>query len=493
MAEIPLHPPQSETAPSSGSSLARLEGPVPGDPFLIAGGDPSAAGYLREEWFVSGSACGYALRGERGLDGRWEAARAGRASFRTRIVVLRPEDPARFDGTTVVEWMNVSGGLDAAPDCLFLRRHLMRQGSVWVGVSAQKAGIDGGGLVPGMPLKQVNAARYGSLVHPGDAFAFDVYTQVGRALRAPGAGPLGALRTQRLVAIGESQSAGFLVTYVNAVDPIERCFDAFLIHGRPGAAPPLDGAYLRAASAGGDLSAGTAALLTGGHRIREDARVPVLTFQSETDVVTLGGGRARQPDSERFRLWEVAGAAHFDTYGLVAAHADREGIPVEELAGHLAPTAQVMGMSAASPVNSGPQQHYVLHAALSHLVRWVREGAPPPAAPRLETRDASGSALVRDELGIARGGIRTPWVDAPSAVLSGEPPGGDGFLFLFGRTAPLAPEALARLYPGGPLEHASKFEAATRAALRAGFLLDADADEIRALARHGRQPSGFRA
>jgi len=471
---------------------ARLEGPVPGDPFLIAGGDPAAAGYLREEWFLEGAASSYALRGERGEDGRWEAARAASAPFKTRIVVLRPEDPARFDGTTVVEWMNVSGGLDAAPDCLFLRRHMMRQGSVWVGVSVQKAGIDGGGLVPGMPLKQVNAARYGSLVHPGDAFAFDIYSQVGRTLRTRGSGPLGPLVPQRLIAIGESQSAGFLVTYVNAVDPIERCFDAFLIHGRPGTAPPLDGVYLRSAGPGGDLSR-VSALMTSGHRIREDVRVPVLTFQSETDVVALGGGRARQPDSERFRLWELAGAAHFDTYGLVAAHADREGIPVEELAGHLAPVTAFMGMKAGSPVNSGPQQHYVLNAALDHLVRWVREGKPAPEAPRLESTDATGTALVRDELGIVRGGIRTPWVEAPTAVLSGDPPGGDGFLFLFGKTLPLDAEALARLYPGGQTEHVARFEAATKAALQAGFLLDADAEEIRALARHGRQPSGWRA
>jgi len=471
------------------SPTARFEGPVSGEPFLVGVVEPAGAGYVREEWLVTGTATSYALRGERSTDGRWEAEPAGRAPFRTRIVVLRPADPARFDGTTLVEWMNVSGGIDAAPDWFFLRRHLMRQGSAWVGVSAQKAGIDGGGLVPGMPLKQANAARYGSLEHPGDAFAFDIYSEVGRALRTPGSGPLGALATRHLIAIGESQSAGFLVTYVNAVDPIERCFDAFLIHGRPGTAAALDGSYLRAA-ADGDVSK-VGALISEGHRIREDVRVPVLTFQSETDVVTLGGGRARQPDGPRFRLWELAGAAHFDTYGLMASHVDREGIGVEELAARLAPTAQLLGMTAGTAVNSGPQQHYVLNAALAHLVRWVRDGTPPPEAARLESLDAAASRLARDPLGIARGGIRTPWVDAPTAVLSGDPPGGDGFLFLFGRTIPFDAETLAGLYPGGAEEHVKRFEGALAAALRAGFLLDADAAEICALARHGRQPSGW--
>ena len=91
-----------------------------------------------------------------------------------------------------------------------------------------------------------------------------------------------------------------------------------------------------------------------------------------------------------------------------------------------------------------------------------------------------------------RGGIRTPWVEAPSAVLSGDPPGGEGFLFLFGKTVVLDPATLARLYPGGPEEHYTRFDAATTEAVDAGFLLEADADEIRGLARVGRQPSGWR-
>jgi hypothetical protein len=472
-------------------SGSKLEGPIPGDPFLMVGAwDLAAAGYVREEWFVSGSASSYALEGERGEDGQWEASLADTAAFKTRLVVYRPVDAARFSGTAVVEWLNVSGGVDAAPDWLFLHRHLMREGAVWVGVSAQKAGIDGGGLVPGMPLKQANVDRYGSLLHPGDAYAFDIYAEVGRALRTPGSGPLGPLELQCLISVGESQSAGFLVSYVNAIDPIHRVFDAFLIHGRPGSAPSLDGGYLRA-SPDGDLS-NVGAVASSGHRVREDVRVPLLTFQSETDVVTLGGGHARQPDSANFRLWELAGAAHFDTYGIVAAQVDQQGVSAEELAEKLVPMNEFMGMVADSSVNSGPQQHYVLNAAFSHLERWVRDGTPPPEAPRLETADASPTELVRDELGIVRGGIRTPWVEAPTAVLSGDPPGGAGFLFLFGKTVELDAATLDRLYPGGAEEHRARFEAATDEALGAGFLLEADAEEIRGLVRVGRQPSGWR-
>jgi len=93
---------------------------------------------------------------------------------------------------------------------------------------------------------------------------------------------------------------------------------------------------------------------------------------------------------------------------------DHEGVAIEELAQQMAPTDKPLGLTSEFPVNSGPQQHYVLAAALSHLDRWARGGSPPPKAQRLASKDAGGRELLRDELGIARGGIRTPWVDAPS-------------------------------------------------------------------------------
>src|SRR5262245_16867272 len=98
---------------------AQLNGPVPGDPFLTVGDlDLRTAGYVRQEWFLAGTANSYRLHGERGGDGDWQAERASRAPFKTRLVVYRPNDPARFSGTVVVEWMNVSGGVDACPDWL---------------------------------------------------------------------------------------------------------------------------------------------------------------------------------------------------------------------------------------------------------------------------------------------------------------------------------------------------------------------------------------
>ena len=67
------------------------------------------------------------------------------ANFKSRIVVVRPIDDAAFNGTVVVEWFNVSGGVDAGPDWLQMHTELLREGYVYVGVSAQAVGVQGGG------------------------------------------------------------------------------------------------------------------------------------------------------------------------------------------------------------------------------------------------------------------------------------------------------------------------------------------------------------
>ncbi len=219
-----------------------------------------------------------------------------------------------------------------------------------------------------------------------------------------------------------------------------------------------------------------------GERIRDDLRVPVIVLQTETDVALLGSGRAAQPDSDLLRNWEIAGAAHADTYLLFASGQD-DGSAAGRAAGRAAQAdnRHPDGHAPRSPVNSGPQHHYVECAAVEQLTAWVRGEAKPPSAPRLDL-SADGRDLQRDELGIATGGIRTPWTDVPAAVLSGTGQRGELFAFLFGTTAELSAADLGRLYPGGRPEYLARFATSLDAAIAAGFLLAEDRAEILALA-----------
>ena len=444
-----------------------LTGPITGGehgfPFIGTALDLAAYAYVEEEFFVAGTARAFASAAPLSPDGRWTVTPAGRADYRTRVLVRRPRDAADFNGTVLVEWLNVSGGLDAGPDWAFLHSLILRDGYAWVGVSAQAVGVAGfpsdhprRALGNAGALKVCDPTRYGPLVHPGDSYSYDMYSEVGRALRDPqGADPLGGAEVRELIAIGESQSASRLATYLNAVHREARVYDAFLVHSRGGGSAPLSQAPEPAREAPRPVW------------IRDDLAVPVLAFATETDLIGLAFYPARQPDTDRLRLWEVAGTAHADLYQLTVAMRDSNRTPL----GNSAIAACEL------PLNDGPQ-HYVLKAAVHHLRGWARDGTPPPPAPRLRVVPGDPDRILRDGFGNALGGIRTAPVDVPVATLSGEGNSGGVFCRLFGVTEPFEPAILAALY-GGEAAYRAAVDQAVVDAVRAGFLLEPDAQQMR--------------
>jgi hypothetical protein len=459
-------------SPSETSTVSSptIEGPVTGGkgvPFIVSTRfDLAEVGYIQQEYFISGMANAYTPVGVLSSDGRWTVAPASSAAYKTRILVYRPSDPKRFSGTVVVEWDNVSSGLDAALDWIAAHTEMIREGVAWVGVSTQLVGVEGGTAILGQAstgLKMADPERYGSLVHPGDSFSYDIYSQAGQALRRPaGPDPLGGLKIGALIGIGESQSASRLVTYVNAIHPLANVYDGFLVHSRGGG--------------GADLSQAPepAIAVPAPARFRTDLHVPVLVFETETDLLTLGYRRDRQPDGPLFRLWEVPGAAHLDTYSLSVGYSDLGNSPsAAALVVTASPLPGFGFIGCAKPVNSGPQ-HFVLDAAFAALNRWVRDGVPPPYARRLQIVEGSPPSLLRDAHGNALGGIRTSWVDAPIATLSGFGQTGGGFCFIFGTTVPFDAATLHSLYPTHDA-YVAAVDGSTDRALHGRFLVERDA------------------
>ena len=444
----------STVTTSATGPAALVSGPVTGGKgiFLLSATpvNLAAAGYAESEYFASGTAQSYVAAGPLGKDGHWKVKPKATASYRTRMVVRAPTDPSKFNGTVLVEWLNVSAGLDAAPDFTYMATELLRSGYAWVGVSAQQVGVSGGGAVvpiPGIPkggLRGIDPARYGSLHHPGDAYAYDMFSQIGRAIRNPGkVNPVGSLRPQRVVAIGESQSAFELTTYVNAIQLTTHVYDGFFVHSRGGGASPI---------AGGNISGG----ITGSIRVRDDIDVPVLLFETETDEAYLRYFDARQPDNAHLRLWDVAGASHVDAYALGAA-------------------AGLLGCK--GEINEAPT-HYVVAAALHQLDQWVRTATPPPSAPRMDVTVVNGAPVVRrGPLGVAIGGVRTAAIDVPVAAYSGVPTSSNGACVLVGSTHPFGAVTLTHLY-ATPTAYVTAFTTATDTAIAAGYVLPADRTAI---------------
>jgi len=450
---------------------------VPGKPALLLGAfDITDVGYVAEEFFISGTASSYSAAAELSPDGRWSVTPSGAADFTTRIVVLTPQDRARFNGTVLVEWLNVSGGIDAPAVWMMAHREILRAGYGYVAVSVQRVGVEGGVNMMGldMSLKNQNPERYSSLHHPGDAYAYDIFSQAGRLFtRGQPNELMRGLRAEHIIAVGESQSALFLTTYINAADPLARVYDGFLVHSRFGPAAPLDGGSIFDA-----LERDTAQAVP----FRPDLRVPLLTIITETDLFggpRLGYHSARQPDNDRLRVWEIAGTAHADNYTIQVAPIDTGSAALTDIVAAYAPTNVLMGQELDHCINFAPQHHYVLQAALAQLHDWVRTGRPAPRAEPLELVDARP---VLDAHGLAQGGLRTPWVDVPVARTSGDGSEQSTMSSIFGSGELLDAATVRRLYPGGSSEYLERFTASLDSAIRSGFIVAADRDEILQLA-----------
>ncbi len=421
--------------------------------------------YSEKEYFYEGGAVAYEQQGEPMEDGKWTIAESTTATFKTRLIVRRPLEAEKFNGTVIVEWFNVSGGVDADPGFMYNYREILEKGYAWVGVSAQMQGVQGGGWSMGFgvkPLTKWDRKRYGSLNHPGDEYSYDIFTQAARIVM--GAGDLDVLEgldPKHVIAYGESQSAGQLVTYVNGVHPLVQVFDGFFIHSSLGGAKPF---ITQEKSGCGGLNPMEGAVAT---KIRDDIDAKIFHFETEGDVAGENGyHNVRQPDSDAYHRWEVAGTAHADKYIL-------------DLNKNHPELANIAGMLDCPNANTGPH-HQVIKAALYALNEWIVNGTTPPTADLLEVDD-SGTPIT-DEHGNILGGVRSPLLDVPiatyksQAIADEDHSSGCGTSLaeaacgLFGETLPFSEEKLNELYDSHA-DYVEKVTASAAEARAAGFIL----------------------
>ncbi|GAB3712690.1 alpha/beta hydrolase domain-containing protein [Nocardiopsis nanhaiensis] len=410
-----------------------VEGPLPGSapgdpesddiedtyPFFATDADLEAYGYVEEEFLVSGTANNYS-----------DGAVASEHPYRTRVVVRRPAQERDSNATALVEWQNVTAGNDL--DALWAPSadHIMRSGYTWVGVSAQHVGVS--------QLAEWSPARYGDLdVTDGgavddDQLSYDVFTQAAQALRVPGGGPLASgLEYEQVLAIGASQSASRMTVYYDEVLPhTEPVFDGY------------------------GFMVGTAP--------EGDRPEPVFHVLAETDVI----GTAPRQDTDTYRQWEVAGAAHSGWEGREA----REDLEERDLGG------QDEFDCTEPPFSRVPLQH-PLNASYDHLRDWAADGTLPPSAEPIE-RSATDD-VRRAEDGHALGGIRLSQLEVPTALNTGVNDAANpesAFCYLFGSHEPYGEQELAERYPdrGSYLSQVVRVEQDN---LRSGFVTREDSRE----------------
>lgn len=426
---------------------ARVSGPLEQRPldathdttFFASDVALASRGYVEEEFFIEGQANVYdtpqVVVSPTLPPSRLASTLRSGVPYKTRVVVRRPTDATRFNGTVVVEWLNVTDNFDGEYIWVQAKDHLLRQGYAWVGLSAQDNSIS----VSPLSLKKFSAARYASLDVTGqgrltqDELSYDIFAQATQAVRLA---PLlmGGMPVRKVIGAGMSQSALRLGVYLNYLHMQAPVHDAFLIQVMN---PTL----------------------------RDDLTTPVIKVISETEASPVQLSVA-QEDTPTRRSWWVAGSSHGDATQRIG----RTAVRIRDLGLANTPNDSC-GAGGATPTRSRVPLRHVIAAAVESLQRAVDGGAPMPSSPPLRSKLARFElSLVRDGDGLAQGGIQLAHTAVPTARADGLECGAVGVW------APFDDARLAALYPSHAA-YVDKVKAATAANVKAGVVLGEDAAE----------------
>ena len=406
---------------TAASFAQKVNGPVPvtadSHPFLAAKDnlqplDLAKLGYVEEEFLVSGTANVY----DWAPDGSLRVKTAD-APYTTRILVRRPSDAARFNGSVVVELMNTARRFDWPMIWGYVHNYITDSGTAWVGVTMP-------GALSG--LKKFNPTRYGPLSfanpNPNEACAaggrggrggrggdaseedglrWDAVSQIGTVLKNGG---VPGLRAQHVYLTTQGAD---VVTYINAIQPQSKAYDGFVVKS-PG--PPTRLSRCDAAPGSGDP-----------RELIHNVGVPVIAVLTQGEVIASQPYLREDSDAamDRYRLYEIAGAAHIDSAPYVAM----PSVADQTAAGNVQGTPSWpfnLRCEPEIPLQHLPLQSYVLDGAFANLDQWVKEGTAPPKAARIQVKDGK---IALDQFGNGLGGVRSPYVEEPTASYFTTTPG----------------------------------------------------------------------
>jgi hypothetical protein len=441
--------------------------------------DLAKAGYEEEEYYLSGIAPAITAKGETLFQ----------APYTTRILVRRPKNPARFNGTVIIEPFTWFGERGAG--WILTREYLLRKGYGYVGytLNVNKPEKDPkfsstdlpedirryAGIVNFEFMRNFDYARYaplgfyfdpdrfkrGDLVDPFVPQSQGVAAQLAMLLKSNSEkGPLAGLHVSRV--------------YVNSWAVTAQVWMDYLDQGRhqqwrmPDGGPLIDG-YMTGRMSYGEV---------GGEVIRVPRKMPdntpFVTVYTQSELrYDAVNGIALPADTDRppLRYYEVLGVPHLR--------------PADVGTGEIEPVAADVGKGddpRCRTLYDEPAE-FIASALLDGMDRWVRNGAPMPKSPRVKRK---GHDVVRDaETGNLIGGVRPPWIVAPSATYMVEEETSCGIAY--DTKIPYSAERLRKLY-GSYANYRIKFDAAKADAVRQGYLLPEDAAGLEPVAK----PRDFR-
>ena len=362
--------------------------------------------------------------------------------YETRLIVYKPRNPVRFSGNAIVETLHPNGG-GTGLVWNAIHRYFLARGDAYVCVQ-HPVTIAG--------LRAAAPARYGSLHVIDPTQLWGMLKDTGLLLkRAARQSPLEGYPVEHLLMTGYSYTGVATASFANyhhseAVLPDGRSvFDAYL--------PFADSQYVR------------------------PLNVPVIRVNTQSDFDSYGGLRNRRPDDERYRHYEVAGAAHAasPTPPDASKPPNLEALSTPKGQPTTSPAKCMEGFPKGSRLNDFPL-YLVQEAVFERLFEWL-SGVQPPASLLIEVSE--GGALRTDRWGNALGGVRYPQLSVPVARYG---VGSEGICLLYGYTAPFDPAECRSLY-GTFDNYLSLVKSAAEHWVTAGLLRATSASELVALAK----------
>lgn len=470
-AEVPRMPTAIAVPPSGQLPLSSAQ--RPGTEYS----DLNKYGYREEEFYLQGIAPAITAAGENRFD----------VPYTTRILVRKPADPARFNGTVIIEPFSWFGERGAG--WILTRDYLLRRGYAYVGytLNTNQPRVDPKFMADTPAAEAEQIAQYGRIVNFDFMRRYDyaryaplgtyydpehfsrgtapdpfppqsqgIAAQLALLLKTPATqGPLAGFDVQRI--------------YVNSWAVTAQVWMDYLDQGRhqqwrmPDDTPLID-AYMTGRMAYGEV---------GGEVMRLPRQmpegVPFVTVYSQSELmhdVFEGIALPADTDSPQLRYYEVTGMPHLRLADLGTDHTERLAADIGK------------GNDPRCQTLYDEPAELVVSALLDRMDRWVREGTPMPKAPRV-VRDGKAAARA-PATGNLQGGVRPPWVQVPSAVYLTDQETGCGLIY--DTKVAYAKDVLGRHYANFN-RYAQKFEEAKAVSIQEGYLLPEDAAGLQPVAK----------
>lgn len=405
-----------------------------------------------------------------------------------RFIIRAPKFKHDFSGNVVIEILNPTAGFDIDRMWVLTHKQIIRNGDIYVGITSKPDVIDA--------LLEFDEARYSEIswksplgpteIDPMDGMTqpimrpqdeiglfWDMLTDLSKLLRETNdLNPISDFGCKKIVLSGWSQSACYLIRYVNS-------FSYSLEEGED---KPIFNGYFAA----GAVHSLPIPISQRDYSVKNNScncrvtyvKEPYVSIQTESENASFGGYESYRDNSDDpdflYRIYEIPGSSHDSKYSLLDYYLDDKDME------------RINRLPEYSGDNEYPNDYpyeFPFAAIYRNFINWVVDGVAPPCATRIPVKHNHEN--VKDIFGNTVGGVRNPLIDYPTCRYysysdlkdSKKDMFGIGKNPLFGHIEPFSGRFLTELY--GSLEKYKLLVTnSVYEQVRKGFIVQEDAQEI---------------